>query len=176
MVRRIVVKGSSGAGKSTFAAELARRLSLTFIELDGLFHGPNSSAPTVAEFRTRVESALALAASGWVVDGNYDSKLEDLVLGPADTIIWLDLPFYVKFSRVWRRTLGRIRGDVELWNGNRETWRNAFLSRDTIFLWTIKIHFRHRKSWPILLGDDPRLVRLRSSAAAKQWLEAQRQD
>ena len=39
--RRIVVRGISGAGKSTFAAALVRRLDLAYIELDALHHGPN---------------------------------------------------------------------------------------------------------------------------------------
>lgn len=38
--RRIVVKGSSGSGKSTVADELARRLGVPHIELDALHHGP----------------------------------------------------------------------------------------------------------------------------------------
>ena len=58
MPRTIVVKGTSGAGKSTFAAELAPRLGLPYIELDALHHGPNWSAPTAEEFRTRVGAVL----------------------------------------------------------------------------------------------------------------------
>src|SRR5687768_7376450 len=72
MPRKIAVKGTSGAGKSTFAAELAHRLGLAYVELDALHHGPNWSAPSAAEFRARVGSALAAAPQGWVVDGNYD--------------------------------------------------------------------------------------------------------
>ncbi len=75
MPRTIVVKGTSGAGKSTFAAELASRLGLPYIELDALHWGPNWSAATPDEFRTRVEAVLAAMPDGWVVDGNYDSKL-----------------------------------------------------------------------------------------------------
>ena len=66
------------------------------------------------------------APDGWVIDGNYDSKLGDLVVDEADTIVWLDLPLSVKWFRLWRRTMHRIRNEIELWNGNRETWRGAF--------------------------------------------------
>src|SRR5690242_12930480 len=104
MPRKINVRGSSGAGKSTFAAELARRLALSYIELDALHHGPNWSAPTAEEFTARVREAMAASPAGWVVDGNYDSKLGETVVGAADTIVWLDLPFRIKLRRLWRRT------------------------------------------------------------------------
>ncbi|MDP9355768.1 MAG: adenylate kinase [Chloroflexota bacterium] len=124
--RKIVVKGTSGAGKSTFAAEVARRLALPHVELDALHHGPNWSEPSVDDFRARVREAMAATTDGWVIDGNYDSKLGDTVVGAADVIIWLDLPFWVKLRRLWNRTFHRLRTGAELWNGNRESWRGAF--------------------------------------------------
>src|SRR5829696_3668205 len=66
VLRRVVVKGTSGAGKSTFAAAVARRLGVAYVELDALHHGPNWSAPTAEEFRRRVRAALAAAPEGWV--------------------------------------------------------------------------------------------------------------
>ena len=68
-----------------------------------------------------------------MIDGNYESKLGDTVIGEADTIVWLDLPLPLKLRRVARRTHERIRDDVELWNGNKETWRNAVWTRDSLF-------------------------------------------
>src|SRR5215213_8124678 len=157
--RRISVKGTSGAGKSTFAAELAQRLGLAYVELDALHHGPNWSEPTAEVFRARVGAAMAAAPTGWVIDGDYDAKLGDTVLDPADTIVWLDLPLRVTFPRLWRRTLHRIRNNVELWGGNRETWRDQFASRHSIFFWTVRAHFEHRRRWPARFAGDPRLVR-----------------
>ena len=171
--QRIAVRGTSGAGKSTFAAELARRLGLAHVELDALHHGPNWSAPPAEEFRARVRAAMAAAPAGWVIDGDYDAKLGETVVGAADTIVWLDLPLRVTFPRLWRRTLHRIRHNVELWGGNRETWRDQFASRHSIFVWTIISHVKQRREWPARFGGDPRLVRLRSDTAARCWLEGQ---
>jgi adenylate kinase family enzyme len=168
MARRINVKGTSGSGKSTFARELAGRLELPYVELDALHHGPNWSEPTDEEFRARVRGAMA--PEGWVIDGNYEAKLGDTVLAQADTIVWLDLPLWLKLRRIWKRTRHRIRNDVELWNGNRETWRNALWGRDALFWWMVRGHFRHKREWPRRYGDDPRFVRLRSVEEAERWL------
>lgn len=114
MPRRIVVKGTTAAGKSTVAAELARRLRLVHVELDALHHGPNWNEASAEVLRARVAAALAAAPAGWVVDGNYDGKLGDLVLAEADTIVWLDLPLAPKLRRLWARTRRRIDERVEL--------------------------------------------------------------
>jgi adenylate kinase family enzyme len=170
-LRRVNVKGSSGAGKSTFSAELARRLDVPYVELDELHHGPNWSEPTDEEFQARVREAMAGAPDGWVIDGNYERKLGDLVLGAADTIVWLDLPLWFKLRRLWRRTIRRIRDQVELWSGNRESWRGAFWGRESLFAWTVRSHFRHRRNWPRRFDGDPRLVRLRSVKEARRWID-----
>jgi adenylate kinase family enzyme len=171
-LKRVNVKGTSGSGKTTFATELGRRLKLPYIHLDELHHGPNWSEPPDEEFRARVREALAAAPEGWVVDGNYEGKLGDLVIGPADTIVWLDLPLGLKLRRMLRRTAYRIRNDVELWSGNKESWRTVLWGRDSLIWWALKTHFRHRREWPRRYGDDPRFVRLRSVEEARAWLEA----
>jgi adenylate kinase family enzyme len=173
MARRFVVKGTSGAGKSTFARALADRLALPYVELDALHHGPNWSEPSAEEFRGRVRAVMASMPSGWVIDGNYDSKLGDTIVDVAETIIWLDLPLGVKLRRLWGRTLDRILNNVELWNGNRETWRGAFIGAESLFGWTLQSHIRHRRDWPRRFGGDPRLVRLRTEAEARRWLQGQ---
>jgi len=167
------VKGTSGSGKTTFAAELARRLDVSYVELDALHHGPNWSEPRDEEFQARVREAMAGAPGGWVIDGNYDSKLGGLVLDAADTIVWLDLPLWFKLRRLWARTTHRIRRRVDLWSGNRESWRTAFWGRESLFGWTVRTHFQHRREWPERFAGDPRFVRLRSAGDARRWLDEQ---
>lgn len=170
MSRRIVVKGTSGAGKTTFGADLAGRLGVPFIELDALHHGLNWTAASSDELRARVRVAIAEAPDGWVIDGNYDTRLGDVVIDLADTIVWLDLPLWLRSRRLFRRSIHRLRNDIERWNGNRETWPNQFAGRDSLFPYAIRAHRRHRRDWPARFGDDPRVVRLRSDAEVRRWL------
>ena len=51
------------------------------------------------ELRARVETAIAAAPDGWVIDGNYRSKLDDIVLAQADTLVWLELPMRISLVR-----------------------------------------------------------------------------
>ena len=168
---RIVVVGTSGSGKTTVARELARRFGVPHVELDALHHGPNWLETPAEEFRRRV--AAATGVDGWVVDGNYDSKLGDLVLARADTVVWLDLPLRVALTRVTRRTIRRIHTGQELWSGNRESWRGGFFGWESMFVWTIRSHFRQRRLRPARLARHPdlRVVRLRSAREIDRWLE-----
>jgi adenylate kinase family enzyme len=170
-MQRINVKGTSGAGKTTFAQELATRLGLPLAELDALHHGPNWTEASAEELQARVRAFMDSASEGWVIDGNYERKLGGLVLDAADTIVWLDPPLRTLLRRLWRRTSWRIRNDVELWNGNREDWGNALFGWESLFVWMVRTFFRHRREWPRAFADDPRYVRLRSAAEARAWLE-----
>jgi adenylate kinase family enzyme len=172
VTRRFSVMGIPGSGKTTMSRAIATRLGLTHVELDALYHGPNWSEPPREEFERRVAAALE-GLEGWVVDGNYRSAVGGLVLESADTIVWLNLPLFVCQRRILRRTWRRILTREELWESkNRETIRNTFLSRDSLFVWAIKAHFRHRRDMPEWIDRHPhlRVVRLRSRREAERWL------
>jgi adenylate kinase family enzyme len=170
-MRRVAVKGTSGAGKTTFAARLAKRLNVPHIELDGLHHGPNWSEPTAQEFQKRVRAAMDANPDGWVIDGNYERKLGNMVNDAADTLVWLDLPLHVLLPRLLARSYRRITGNVELWSGNRETWRNVLFEQDGLILWTLRSYRRHRREWPQRYGSHPGYVRLHSQREVNRWLD-----
>ena len=168
MRSKILVKGASGSGKTTFAATIADRLRVPHVELDALNHGPAWTQATAEGLRSKVAASLE-GLDAWVVDGNYDSKLGTWLLDQAELIIWLDLPLALKMRRLWRRTLRRIRDRQTLWNGNQESWRTAFWGRESLFVWAVRTHFRHRREWPILLDGRP-VVRLRTTAEVVRFL------
>jgi adenylate kinase family enzyme len=111
----------------------------------------------------------ALGDEGWVVDGNYHTKLGTLVLGQADVVLWLDLPFRVTFPRALRRTLRRLRTGESLWGTNVESWRAVFLSRDSLLWWALKSRFRLRRKFPATLDAYPH-VRLRSRREVERFV------
>ena len=91
------------------------------------------------------------------------------MLEQADLVVWLDLPFRTIAPRIWTRTLRRIRNREELWAGNRETWRDAFLSRDSLFVWVVTTHRSRRRRYLEQL-DHYEFVRLRSQHEIAAWL------
>jgi adenylate kinase family enzyme len=173
---RFSVVGIPGCGKTTTSRTIAHRLGLTHVELDALFHGPNWSEPQPAEFERRVTAALD-GLDSWVVDGNYRSWVGGIVLERADTLVWLELPLRVCLRRIWRRTWRRIAAREELWDSkNRETIRNAFFARESLFVWAVKTHRRHRRDMPGWIERHPNLqvVHLRSQSDVERWLASLR--
>ena len=167
MQRRIVVVGGSGSGKTTVARRLAERNDLEYVELDALHWGPNWTPCPRDEFRARVEAAIS--GDGWVVDGNYTGLLGDSVLERADLVVWLDLPLRVTLPRLWSRTRRRMRERTELWGDNRETWREAVFSRESLFVYTLRTQRGRSRRYEQRLARYE-MVRLRSSSEIQAWL------
>lgn len=179
MHRRIRVQGCSGSGKTTLARELAERLGLPHLELDAVHHREGWREATDEEFDGVVDDFLAAASTGWVCCGNYSRRAGRLT-AEADTVVWLDYPRWLVMGRILRRTLGRVALRRDLWNGNREQWRNL-LRRDpaeNIVLWAWTQHGRyveqfvpqwesHREP-----GSVPRWVRLRSPRETRAFVAA----
>ena len=102
---RVVVIGTSGAGKTTFARELSSILGCPHVELDALYWGANWTEVADDVFRGRVQAATA--GNRWVVDGDY-ARATDLVWPKSTAVIWLNLGFARVFSRAVKRTFRRI--------------------------------------------------------------------
>ena len=168
-MRRVVVVGTTGAGKTTFGRALAERLGATFTELDALYWQEGwTPAPDFAE---QVERALETAQ--WVVDGNYNDEVQPFVFARADTVIWLDYSFGTKLWRLFKRTCRRTLSREVLWNRNTETVRKAFFSRKSIFVWSFQTHWSQRRRYEKLLSELPghlTVYRLYRSAEAEGLL------
>src|SRR4029079_3393046 len=104
-----------------------------------------------------------LGGEGWVIDGGYRRKIGHLVFEQADVVVWIDLPIHVWFPRLIRRTVRRMRGKEELWNGDRESLRHAIVGRDALIPYAVRAHFTRRKRYPEELAALP-VVRLRTQA------------
>ena len=145
------------------------------VEIDALNWESNWTMAAPHVLRERVDAATA--GTAWVVDGSYGA-VRDIVWSRADTVVWLDPPLWRILPRLLARTVRRIRTGEELWNGNRETFRGAFLSRDSLFIWVLKTQRRRAR---LYLGELARpefahltVHRFRDGSDAERWLEAQR--
>lgn len=172
-MKRIAVVGVSGSGKTTVAAEVADRLAYRHVELDGIHHQPNWVPIDPAQFR-RIVSEIVVD-DGWVIDGNYGSLVQDIVLEHADTVVWLDLPRRVVMPAITRRTLTRMTLRRKLWNDNQERFRSLLDRRpeENILLWSWTKHSPVAERYARLSAEPGRIdwVRLRSRREIAAWLD-----
>jgi adenylate kinase family enzyme len=167
VLRRVAVVGNTGSGKTTVARTLAAQLDVPHVELDALNWRPGWEMAPAEEFRAQVDEATS--GAGWVIDGNYFGRLGESVLEQADLVVWLDPPPRTILARLTRRTVARIRSGEEMWGTNRETLRGAFLSRNSLFVWALKMHVLKRAERGEVIARYPH-VRLRSAREADEWL------
>ncbi len=101
-MRKVLVIGPGGAGKTTLAMRIAEATGLPLIHLDSLYWRPGWQPTQAAEWDDLV-SQLSSQPS-WVMDGNYGGTL-DVRIAAADTIIFLDWP---RLRCIWRVVRRRV--------------------------------------------------------------------
>jgi adenylate kinase family enzyme len=144
---RIVVIGSSCAGKTTFARSLAEARACSRIELDELFWNPGWTPKPTSEFLHLV--AQAAGPEAWVADGNY-SICRDTLWPRATTIVWLNYSLPRVLWRGFCRTVKRTMHGEVLYHGNRESIRRSFFSKESILVWIITTYHRRRREFAAL--------------------------
>jgi adenylate kinase family enzyme len=165
-MRRVMVVGPPGAGKSTFARRLAAKVALPLIHLDFHYWHSGWQPSDLSEWRERV-TTLATATE-WIMEGNYSNTF-DLRMPRADTLIWLD---HGRF-RCMRRVLTRIIKDYgrtrpELPDECPEQFDAEFLR----FVWDFPTDYRPRIVDGIeKFGSHLRIFHFRGDRDAGDFLE-----
>ncbi len=167
-MRRVLLIGSGGAGKSTFARRLGARLGLPVIHLDRVYWRAGWVEPPKDEWRRKVEELCA--GESWVMDGNYSGTL-DVRLAACDAVVFLDLPRVVCLWRVLRRAF-KYRGGSrpDMGEGCPEQLNKDFL---VFLLWVWNYPRRSRPKILERLKDLPDgkpVYILRSGAEAEEFL------
>lgn len=171
-MKRIVILGVTGSGKTTFGRKLAERLGYPATDLDDLHWLPAWTERPKEEFYALAEAAANKPE--WVIIGNY-SKVRNAVWPHADTFIWLDYPFPRVFWQLLRRSILRAVDKNPICNGNVESWKQ-FFSKNSIMLWLFTSYRRRRRDYGAIFsaaGNSPNIsyIRLRSPKSAADWLQ-----
>ena len=167
-MKKIIVIGSGGAGKSTFSRRLGEILGLPVVHLDRLYWRPNWVEPTKQEWSETVRSELA--RDSWIMDGNYGAT-RGMRFQAGDAIVFLDIPRLVCLYRVVKRAIlyhGKTRPDMA--DGCSEQIDLVF------FLWVWGYKNRGRvKILEELKGlTDKKIVVLKSRQEIEEFLAKQK--
>ena len=169
-MNRILVGGSSGAGKTTLARRLGSRLELPYVEVDSLFHG--AGWVPRPEFVDDVDRFTA--GPRWVID-DY-SAVRHLVWSRIDTFVWLDYSRARCEWRVLRRSVARGSMRRELWNGNRERLWAMFTDPEHPVRWSWAHHAQRRAEFEdrVAMPEHARInvLLLTHPRQTRDWLQS----
>ncbi|MEN8076607.1 DNA topology modulation protein [Clostridioides difficile] len=111
-MKKIIVIGCGGAGKSTFSRKISKKLNIPVYHLDKIFWNKGWIETQREKFDNDVKEILT--KDKWIIDGNYLRTL-DMRAEKADTIIFINMPTYLCLYRIIKRRLmyiGKSRPDM----------------------------------------------------------------
>ena len=107
-MKKIMVIGCPGSGKSTFSKALCGRTGIPLYHLDRMYWNADKSTVEKSVFLARLYEVLQ--KDEWIIDGHYASTME-LRMAACDTIIFLDYPQDVCLNGI-RSRQGQPRSDL----------------------------------------------------------------
>ena len=107
-MRKVIVIGCPGAGKSRFSKQLHEITHLPLYHIDMIFHNPDKTHITTEELVEKIDSIFK--TNEWIIDGNYQRTLETRIK-ECDTIFLLDYPVEVCIAGAEAR-VGTKRDDL----------------------------------------------------------------
>ena len=108
MLKKVLIIGCPGSGKSTFARQLQKTVNLPLYYLDMLFWNADKTTVTAEEFDEKLDKILK--RDEWIIDGNYSRTMEKR-LERCDTVFFFNLPTEVCIEGIKNR-VGTVRPDM----------------------------------------------------------------
>lgn len=105
---KVIVIGSPGAGKSTFARNLSDKTGIPLFHLDMIWHKPDRTNISREAFDVHLKEIIQ--KDKWIIDGNYQRTLE-IRLKECDTVFFMDFPLEICLSGAKSR-IGKKREDL----------------------------------------------------------------
>jgi adenylate kinase family enzyme len=165
-MKRVLIIGSGGAGKSTLACQLGELLNIDVIHLDSWYWQAGWVETPKPEWQHIVQDLIQRPA--WIMDGNYSGTIDNR-LSAADTVIFLDFPRMLCLWRVIKRRwqyAGTTRPDMAPNCPEQLNWE--FLH----WVWTYPIRRRPAMLEKLSeLSPNQKVIILRSPASVAQFLQ-----
>ena len=168
-MKRILIIGSAGSGKTTFSKQLAQKLQLPLVHLDTLYWCGNWEHLSRDQFDAALQAELEKNA--WILDGNFNRTISHR-LAYCDTVFFFDLPTITCLWGITKRLFqnyGKTRSDM---GGNcPEQFDRQKLS---LYKNVLCFHRQHRKEYYTLLENSKNIHYhiFKNRKAAKAFLES----
>ena len=166
-MKRILIIGNSGTGKSTLAERLSFFLHLPFFPSDPFYWEPGWKAAPAAKVFQQLSEVTAREC--WILDGNFD-EYHECIWRQADCILWLDYPLPTILKQVIVRNFKWLFMRQPVWSGNRMTlWKAVNGIQHAMKSYPIK-----RKNYPDWLAELPGIphFRFRTRQETEGWMDS----
>lgn len=165
-MKKVIIIGCPGAGKSTLAMEMGKKTGLPVVHLDSLFWLPGWTQRPRKEFDLLLQESLQKDA--WIIDGNYGRTIP-LRLAACDTVVYLDFQTIVCILGVIRRVItnyGKTRVDMGEDCPERFDW--AFMK----YVWNFNRKERKKLHRAIEENRDKEIIVLKNRRQIKKYLNS----
>ena len=160
-MKKIIVIGCPGSGKSTFSRALHEKTRIPLYCLDMMYW--NADKTTVGREVFRARLAEVLTRDSYIIDGNYRSTME-IRIANCDTVFFLDYDLETCLSGILSRR-GKVREDMP-WIETEE---------DPEFMQTVKAYIPEQRPWVLELLEkykDKNIVVFKSREESAKYLES----
>ena len=167
-MERILIIGNCGAGKSTFAKALAKKLQLPLVHLDKLYWHGDWEHLSREDFDAVLQTELEKPR--WIIDGNFSRTLPHR-LAYADTVFYLDIPTLTCLWGLTKRVFtnyGKTRDDM---GGNCPEYFDK--QKPALYKGALGFNKRNRKNYhEMLAASGKQVIIFKSRRQVKKYLES----